>query len=196
MARKQETRYFLNACARALNVIEKMEKQKPKKLKEDIDDMARSIIARWYASYPSPIYYNRQRSLYHAYRLEQNGVDVEIIFEASNLKGHYHQSAEYVYDTVFIGGWHGGSVGTDSSGETVDEPTWRTPYPTPKNIKAGVQPYTRWSELEVPRDESLYEQILKGAEQLMQEYDEEWIRDLDAKVMAPIKKSLAGLKRK
>ena len=193
MARRRESILFLNACARALNAMEKMRKEKPKKLIEDIDEMAKSVIAQWYASY-SPTYYGnaRQRSLYHSYKLEQDGIDVEITFDSDYLSDYvHHQNNEIIFNNAFLAGYHGGS----KSG-TSNIPRWRTPYPTARNVKDGILPYTRWSEREVARSKSPYEQIVKEAEKLMDEYEDEWINDLEAKVLNPIKKSLSGLKRK
>lgn len=188
MARQRETQYFYNAIDNAIEKLERAMKEKPMKLIEDIGEEAKSIIAHWYAGYPSPIYYRRNRSLYRAYKLEQDGVDVSIKYGPEFLEDAsyaYHQSTEYVFDTVFVGGYHGGSVGTDKrTGVVADVPTWRTPF----------KKYTRWSS-PAPQDSPPRDEIEQAAQKLMDEYDKSWDDDL-GKIMNSIRRSYKGYMRR
>lgn len=185
MARKRESIAFINQCQKALKQIEKMEQQKPKKLISKIDEMAKSVIAQWYATY-DPRKYRRQRSLYQAYRIEQDGIDVEIKFDSAYISDFtHHQDNELIYENSFIQGYHGGSMGTDQNDETVDTPYWRKPF----------LHYTMWGE-PAKKNFSPYRKILQESNKLMDNYDKEWAEDLENKVIVPLRRSLGGLQRK
>lgn len=186
MARSREKIQFANACVRALNALEKMEKEKPKKFKEDLDEMAKSIISKWYASY-NPNRYNRLRSLYQAYKIERDGVDVKIIFDSSFISDYnHHQDNEIIYNNVVYEGYHGGSGGTDRNKITVTKPYWRKPY----------RIYSHWDEFPAPKSTSPYKAIMKKTDSMMDDYKKSWETDLMKKVLSPIQRSLGGLNRK
>lgn len=185
MARRRESENFVKACVKALDTIEKMEKEKPIKLKEDLDEMAKSVIAKWYATY-DPQKYNRTRSLYHSYKFFQDGIDIEMDFDSSYLSDfNHHQDNDIIYNNIFVGGYHGGSIGTDSNGDTATVPRWRKPF----------REYTSWGK-EAPKSFSPHDEIEKQAKKMMRDYDREWASDLRTKVLNPVQRSLGGLKRK
>ncbi len=187
MARTREKIQFANTCVRAIKALKKMKKEKPKKLEKDIDEMAKSVIAKWYASY-EPNRYNRLRSLYHSYRIERDGVDVEITFDPSYIEDYPHhqqENDELVYRVTVYGGYHGGSWGTDKNGVTVRKPYWRTPY----------RAYLYWGS-SAPRSTPIFKTVMNKTNQLLDRYEQSWTNDLMQKVISPIERSLGGLRRK
>ena len=196
MARLRETENWNRAINKAIVKIEKMAEDKPKKFIEKLDEEARSIISEWYAGY-EPTYYGmmRQMRLRNAYRIEQDGAEVAISFDASYLRGlGFHQKEEIIYNNVFVLGYHGGSAGKDYID---DNPHWRTPYPSRVNKSKGIKPYTRWSEREVVQTKpSPYDALKKKSEELMDEYIKDFVDEFESKVMRPLRRSYGGLTRR
>lgn len=199
MARLRETQRWKKAIEKAKDKITKIVEEKTTKLKEDLDEEARSAISAWYAKY-NPTYYGmmRQMRLRQAYRIEQDGIEVSISFDSSYLSGlGFHQSEETIYNYVFVLGYHGGSPGTDKNGVKVDDPHWRTPYPSKVNKLKGLTPYSKWSEREVVKTEpSPYDAIKEKSKEIMADFENDFVDELQNKVMKPLWRSYGGLTRR
>ena len=91
----------------------------------------------------SPIYYRRKKGAIEGVcHVHTNTSTGELIIDfTESLPGH--QSGGVIFHYVFEEGYHGGSEGTDSSGETASFPTYRSP--TPLNAKAEPPYYSYWS---------------------------------------------------
>lgn len=183
MARKREAQYFYNALENGLTKLQTLVETKPAKLIEDIDEEAKSIISSWYAKY-DPIYYRRNGGLKKAYKIKQDGIDVEIVYGPEFMETAYHQDTSIIFNNAFVKGYHGGSAGTDSNDETRKAPYWRTPFLY----------YTEWSYL-AKRSFSPQKKIEAAAQKLMDDYEDSWIDELN-NIMKPIRKSFRGYKRK
>lgn len=209
MARAREIKNFLKKCVKVLDKIEKMEEEKPEKFREELDEMAKSVIAQWYASYDPNRYryqddgkrssyrgYRRQRSLYQGYRIYRDGVDLELMFDSDFIYEYVHnQDNEIVYNNTFVQGYHGGSKGTDKNKIEAKTPDWRAPYPS----------FTQWYHTKkdklttksVPITQpSPYEAILKESEKMMQDYIDDWANDLKQKVVRPLMRSYNSVGRR
>lgn len=193
MARKRDKIAFLKACIKARNNLARMQKVKPAVMKRKLELAARSVITLWYTSYnPRRRFYNSQEGLYHAYKIEQDGIDVSISFDSSYIEEagfSYHQKTEIIYQNAFIEGYHGGSG-------TKDDPNnlrWRTPPYPDKNT--GIAPWSRWSERTVARSNSPWKKISKKAYKMLNEYDEEWDEEFNEDVLVPLQRALARLQK-
>lgn len=178
MARKRETLRLLQTINNAMVVLQQAAKEKPVKLKKEIEDEAKSIISRFYLEGP------HQGSLYSAYRVEiENIIDVSVDYDASYMSEFsHHQDNEIIYNNVFVMGYHGGSWG---KGLENDTPWWRTPTPY----------YTHWYK---PASQSFspYQEINRMVDKKISKYDKEWNDLLYKKVLNPIKRSVSGYLRK
>ncbi len=182
MARKRETQNLINSIDKTIAKIEKLIDEKPKKLVEDIDEEAKSIIARWYATYPSPIYYRRNGGLYHAYKIIQDGTYVEIDYDPSYMSDFsYNQDKAIVFNNAFQLGYHGGCLGAEVESNV---PHWRTMF----------LHYTHWS-YPAKKSFSPYKSIERAAKKLMKEYDASWDGDLD-QIMNPLRRSFRAYLRR
>lgn len=114
--------------------------------------IADNAIDEFYAGYtPHPKSYGRRLDLYNAYDIGiRNGEDFIFQVGPDLMKYYHHQGNEFVYENSFVRGFHGGSMGTDSNGETAVVPTYRTPIPE----------FSSWGDPAEP-DDSPYEQIMK-----------------------------------
>ena len=144
----------------------------PKKLKEALEDAARYEIARWYAEY-DPHLYNRQRGLYHAYKITTDvfSYDIEFGPEFMDEAGINHRATnEYIYNLAFMEGYHGGAKYVrDGKVQRGSEPHpnpgtpyWRTP--------AGK--YTHWFEDPAPMGESPYERVNRAMDRVITIYEQ------------------------
>lgn len=141
----------INAVERAQQTLERIDKTYPKKYKKELERIGYTVITRWYNSYITPIYYRRQESLYHAFKVELINQDVRVSFDYSYLDAFTHNvSNEYIYENSFIQGYHGGAT----SGEghpSPGIPYWRTPIPSfgewGRPAKASLSPYYEMKRL-------------------------------------------------
>lgn len=151
--------------------LEKMNVTYPKKYVSEIDEIAKSVISSWYATY-DPIYYDRQMNLKHAYKVGiENETDWYIEFGADLMGG---EDADIVYENSFIEGYHGGR---DKDGT----PYWRTPYPY----------FTEWGRPAV-KSFSPYIKINSQINSKIKEIDTEKQKEFDA-IIARVQKSVDRL---
>lgn len=117
----------INALKRAKRKIEKMNLKYPNLYKTELDEIGKSVIAQWYASY-DPIYYDRTRSLYHAYKIYLDGTKLTVDFDKEYMDEYIsRQYNEWIYINSFENGYHGGAIPKASGYGKF--PYWRTPFP-------------------------------------------------------------------
>lgn len=117
----------INALKKAKKKIEKMNSKYPELYKTELDEVGKSIIARWYSTY-DPIYYHRTRSLYHAYKIYLNGTKLVVDFDKAYMDEYIdRQYNEWIYVNSFENGYHGGGIPKEPGYGNF--PYWRTPYP-------------------------------------------------------------------
>ena len=136
------TRDILRAIKVAENAkrkLDDMNKKYPKRYKEELEEIGKSVISEWYATY-DPIYYDRQMGLKHAWKVSLNGMDYRVDFGYELMDTNYHQNTEIVFNNAFMNGYHGGSFNNGI-------PYWRTPYPEftawGRPALRSFSPYTR-----------------------------------------------------
>lgn len=123
----------INATIKAKSKIEKMNMIYPKLYYNELNEIGKHVISKWYATY-EPIYYHRQMSLKHAYDVKLHGTDYSVVFDSSLISSfQHHQDNDYIYQIAFIEGYHGGDTfGGESKGSPHPHPGipyWRTPFP-------------------------------------------------------------------
>lgn len=134
----------INAVKKAKTKLEKMNEKYPKLYKEELEETGKHVIAEWYASY-NPIYYNRNRSLYHAFRVNLDGLNYSVDFDAAFIGN------EIIFENSFMEGYHGGArSGVTELGEPHPAPGipyWKTPIPEfthwGRPALRSFSPYTR-----------------------------------------------------
>lgn len=141
----------LNAVVRAKSKIEKMNEKYPKLYKEELDEIGKSVIAQWYAKY-DPIYYHRDRSLYHTYDISLEGTLLTVDFDQEYMDQYINREYnEWIYENSFEHGYHGGGIpgGKKDGGDNI--PYWRTPFPEltswGRPAKLSFSPFNRMYKL-------------------------------------------------
>lgn len=114
---------------------------------EDLDEIFTISIDKFYADY-EPKFYRRTGSLYSVYKLTRHNGIINWDFGAQYMPDTHRVDNQYIYDWVFLQGYHGGAntiaeSKVDKWGEHPHEgqPWYRTPHPS-----LGVTPYTAWSK--------------------------------------------------
>ena len=124
--RIREIRAAILAIEKAKTKFKKIDEVYPKRYKEELEETGRSVIAEWYATY-EPIVYVRNRSLYHAFRVNLDGTRYSVDFEPEFLDN------DIIFWNSFMEGYHGGARdGVTGLGEphpSPGTPYWKTPIP-------------------------------------------------------------------
>lgn len=122
-------------------------------------------VDAYYASY-SPHLYNRTESLYDAYDIGiRNGTELVFLVGADLMSGSHRVSNEYIYNTMFEEGWHGGAKSGDGH-PNPGTPYWRTPS-SPRNMYFEeidevlyVHSWALWYKSPAPKSESPFDTIV------------------------------------
>lgn len=117
----------INAVNNAKKRLDKMNEKYPKMYKNDLEEIGKSVIAHWYGTY-DPIYYDRKMDLRNAWRVNLNGLDYSVDFDASLMEFNHRVSNEYIFENSFMHGYHGGAINGDGH-PNPGIPYWRTPFP-------------------------------------------------------------------
>lgn len=132
-----------------------------------VQKICKSAINSFYGDYHGA--YCRKEDLKNAFDVGiHDGYELVIEFGSDLMQFDHHQSNEFVYVNSFIHGYHGGSFGTDESGETRDKPYWRMPgglytswYPEDEPAPRSTSPYkTINNKLDI-FDENTYRPLQK-----------------------------------
>ena len=124
-------------------------------LEEDYKTILDENVERYYMDY-TPKYYERNYSLYNAYKVRNNGKSVDIYFGPDFMGNQHKISDQYIYKWMYEQGWHGGAhnvkgykiADADNPGERIFQTMlYRNPHPMA--AKPGQKPYEHWSRFPV-----------------------------------------------
>lgn len=164
----------IKTTERAKKRIENMNKKYPQKYKEELEEIGRSVISEWYATY-DPIFYNRQMGLKHAWRVVLNGTNYRVDFDPELMDSSYDIDNEYIFENSFMNGYHGGAIHNGI-------PYWRTPYPE----------FTAWGRPAL-RSFSPYSRMVSEMNRKIKEIDKEKQDEFD-KEIAKVQRAINRLK--
>lgn len=120
----------IRAVEKAAIKINEMNKRYPALYVTELQELGKSIIAQWYASY-DPIFYDRTRSLYKTYDIRiEDGEFLVVDFDAEYMNEYGHRvSNSYIYENSFEKGFHGGADKDNKKNKHPNPgiPYWRTP---------------------------------------------------------------------
>ena len=139
---------------------------------KDLNNIFVACIDRFYADYEPLFYHRREGSLYHTYKLTNKNGIVSRDFGAQYMPQSYehkHRAPnQYIYDQMFLQGYHGGAHTIDPSKEEQwgihpkdGTPWYRTPHPS-RGVK---NPYNRWSERAAAQSKPPAQDIIEQLEQ-------------------------------
>lgn len=168
----------IQKTSKDLDKYAKEEQKFYKNVSDELEYIAKSSVDKYYDSY-EPYVYNdegkygffRKYRLYDVYKITVNSDKWSITYDYDDLG--YGGLNEYIFNTMFKGGWHGGADKGNGHPEP-GTPYWREPV-----VKKGRYYFTKSSPWQRPavRTESPYEMIEKRAqkylESAMDEYDRE-----------------------
>jgi len=177
----------LNQVRKAKEKINKMNEKYPKMYKEELDEIGKSVIAKWYATYPDPIYYRRDGSLYFAYRITLDDKILIIDFDKKYMDEYVSREYnEWIFENSFEAGYHGGAIPggkqISKGDEILLQPRyWRTPFPElthwGRPALLSFSPYKRMRKL-----------MLKKIEQINKQKQDEFER-----VIEPVQRAINNL---
>lgn len=132
-------------------------------------------VDEFYRGY-HPFTYRRTNDLKNAYFIDIVN-DKFIFILGSRYMKHSHRvdrgkypNQDYIFETVFINGWHGGATSGEGHPEG-DDAYWRTPSPKYAQ-KTGTKPYVYWySRPAVKSEKSIYQVIKEEKDSLVDYYE-------------------------
>ena len=123
----------------------------PEKAAPEIESASRTAVEDWYMAF-HPDYYERTESLLNVYDVQPLTGGINVHLSSDELGGH-RASNDYIYNLVFIQGWHGGAF-------QGFPPLWRTGFnfsewgdPAPKTTSAYMLMQKYISEKKKPIQE-------------------------------------------
>ena len=164
----------IHVVENAKKKLDKMNKTYPKKYKDELEEIGRSVISEWYATY-DPFYYDRQMGLKHAWRVNLRETEYSVDFGPELMDTNYHQATEIIFENSFMNGYHGGSF-------YHGVPYWRTPYPD----------FTDWGRPAL-RSFSPYTRMVSEMNAKIKQIDKQKQDEFD-KIVAKVQKSINRLK--
>lgn len=110
-------------------------------------------------------FYKRTKSLFEVYEITEDGFD----FGPEHMEQKHRVGNEYIYEKMFVEGYHGGSSGMPGTPDSKKNPKpWDMAYRKPVRIfgESNIKAYSLWSNT-APRvsDPSPYELIKQGFEE-------------------------------
>ena len=163
----------INAIKKAKTKLEKMNEVYPKRYAEELYLIGDDVITRWYSQY-DPILYDRSGSLYNAFKVNLNGTDYSVDFDASFLGN------EIIFENSFMQGYHGGAY-KGKYHPHPGIPYWRTPIPQ----------FTEWGR-PAKRSFSPYTKMVLEMNKKIKEIDNEKQKEFDS-VMSKVYKAVERL---
>lgn len=151
MTKKQVVQYIIN---NADALADDINQQLFDVYEKDLHRLIKKSITDFYKSY-SPRYYKRKYSLKNMYEIKRNKKSMSVNFGDSYTNKTHRVSNDYIYETVFKEGWHGGakSIASEKSKLWGGHPDPGTPYwrkpPKPWEDEYGNEhpPYTEWGAM-------------------------------------------------
>lgn len=130
----------------------------PKIAAPEIESASRFAVEDWYMAF-NPDYYERTESLLNVYDIQPQIGAINVHLSSDELSGH-RASNDYIYNLVFIQGWHGGAF-------QGFPPLWRTGFnfsewgkPAPKTTSAYMLMQKYISEKKDPIQELTWSTFL------------------------------------
>lgn len=152
---------------------EKLQKKYEKKAQDELYDTFYSVISEFYADYEPWIYRRHSRGLELLLVLEIKNGKITGYFDPDRMPTHRAPN-DYLYDTVFIEGWHGGA----SKGAWSPNTTLYYREPTPKQAALqGIAPYSRWGREANRAGFSPKEKSIIQMQEKMKELNDEFNED-------------------
>ena len=149
---REEKIAWLKKKEKQLNTLTKnINKELDIKYTKDINKIIKKAINDFYSTY-RPKYYKRKWSLKYMYDFKSTKGDILLDFDAKYTRAHHRVDNDYIFNLVFMQGYHGGAPSiaadkVDRWGEHPDTgvPYWRFP-PKPWEDENGEMqpPYTEW----------------------------------------------------
>jgi hypothetical protein len=165
----------IHVVENAKKKIDKMNEKYPKKYRDELEEIGRSVISEWYATYDPIYYHNRQMGLKHAWKVSLNGTNYSVEFGPELMDSSYHQSTEIIFNNAFMDGYHGGSFHNGI-------PYWRTPYPD----------FTEWGRPAL-RSFSPYSRMVSEMNKKIKEIDKQKQDEFD-QIINKVQKSINRLR--
>lgn len=168
------SRYLREIAKSLVEEPKKLQKKYEKRVKDELYDSFYEVMSEFYSSYEPWLYKRHSKGLELLLEIEIKNGKVIGSLDATNLPSH-RVSNDYIYDTVFKEGWHGGaSKGPWSPGTTL---YYRKPTPRQASIQ-GIPAYSKWGRKAErsgfsPKDESINRMNDKMLE-LNTEYNQEF----------------------
>lgn len=145
-----DTTFFKKLTQNAKNVANFIKKNEEEAMQQalehvykDINEIFEEGISEFYDEY-TPRYYHRKYALYDTYRITKTKNSLIIQADGSYMPSGIHRASnDYIFDLVFVQGYHGGAFSDETGG---DEPYWRVP-PLTASLPPGIKPYTDWGSV-------------------------------------------------
>lgn len=165
----------LSVCEKQLQRFDKLIDEYPKQLEENLNEIGRQVVAEWYASY-EPNIYDRQRSLYKAFKVVRNGLNVDVRIDARFMAGYSHRATnKFILENSFIGGFHGGA--DKISEDKVEQ--GRPPHPNPGTPywRNAADNYASWGD-KAEKSFSPYEVMMERMQEEIDKSGKAFITEL------------------
>lgn len=138
--------------------------------KEEMSKLSKKAIDSFYGSYNQKVY-SRTGNLYNAYKIEEDSEGNYISNVDENfIPNEYPRlnSSDYIYETVFKEGWHGGSDSGKGYSYPYYKPGIDDQYSTPRLYDGeDGKPYSsgKWGWAKAKKSTSPYKKIKKDTEE-------------------------------
>lgn len=161
---KQYDLFLQKIAQNADEIAEEVNRRTVKDAYNKAQSICKSAVDSFYNEY-TPHLYNRKKSLYDAYDIGiRNGSQLVFTLGHELMNASHRVSSEYIYDTMFKEGWHGGADKGDGH-PSPGKHYWRTP-PTARMMYVEkydetyyVRPWAFWFNRPAPRGTAPYETI-------------------------------------
>lgn len=183
----KQIRDAIKVCENCLKEYDRLLQYYTDKTVSDLKDEYRSIISRWYASIytdsADPHIYNRQRSLFKAFRVQAKNGNIDVEYDSDFMNGYSHRvSNDYIFENSFVKGYHGGA---DNGPE----------HPAP-----GIPYWKKWRDYSswgrpATRSESPYELMEKQYNKIMGHSRKLFSNAVNRKIIAPLQDVINKLGR-
>lgn len=145
MTREELIKRLVENRNNAASFLDSVNKKIEKRFEKDVNKVIKRAINDFYRTF-KPDYYKRKYSLRSMYKLTIKDGEYTIDYSHKYTDKTHRASNEYIFNLVFVKGWHGGAPGiADHKVEQWREhpnpgiPYWRLPPPGGDNV-----PYTDW----------------------------------------------------
>lgn len=140
-------------------ILEQAKKNVMPIILRDQEKIIKDAIKHYY-QFPRK-YYKRTKSLFNVYKMEEDSFS----FSASFMPDVHRASNDYIYQKMFVEGYHGGSNGIgDPKPDLYGSPKpWSMAFRTPVNNQYDIPAFSAWSNMPPKKSEiSPYDEIKKN----------------------------------